>query len=33
MSDRDDRRPTTVPEDEDTIEVRDSGESLEEALA
>ena len=33
MSDRDNRRPTTAPSEEDTIEVRDSGESLEEALA
>jgi molecular chaperone GrpE len=33
MSDRDNRRPTTAPSDEETIEVRDSGESLEEALA
>jgi len=34
MSDRDDpRRARTAPEDEDTLEVRDSGESLEEALA
>ncbi len=34
MSDRDDpRRSRTAPKDEDTLEVRDSGESLEEALA